>query len=70
LDPVGQPTPQGGITVGDVVGFGVGDVVGYLVSVVGDEETLGLEDGATSKKSIGSLIRSTAHLNKTNKCRS
>ena len=56
--------------MGDVVGFGVGRVVGYLVSVVGDEETLGLEDGATSKKSIGSLIRSTAHLNKTNKCRS
>lgn len=62
MDPAGQPTPHGGITVGDLVGFDVGLDVGVLVSVVGEEDTLGLEEGATSKKSIGSFIRSTAHL--------
>ncbi len=62
LDPAGQPTPHGGITVGEPVGLFVGLDVGFLVSVVGDEDSLGLEEGATSKKSMGSFVRSTAHL--------
>lgn len=54
--------PVGGLTVGDPVGFTVGDNVGDLVSVVGAKDSVGLVDGATSKNSIGSFIRSTAHL--------
>jgi hypothetical protein len=61
LEPAGQPTPQGGVTVGGAVGFNVGFDVGVLVSVVGEAEVDGLDDGATSKKSIGCFIRSTAH---------
>ena len=62
FDPIGQPAPQGGFIVGDIVGLFVGLDVGYLVSVVGARDAVGLVDGATSKKSMGCLMRSTAHL--------
>lgn len=62
LDPTGQPVPQGGFTVGAIVGLAVGLDVGGLVSVVGAIDVEGLIEGATSKKSMGCLTRSTAHL--------
>lgn len=50
------------LAVGEPVGFKVGCAVGGDDSVVGTEDTLGIDDGATRKKSIGFFIRSTAHL--------
>ena len=50
------------LAVGESVGFKVGRAVGGGDSVVGTEDILGIDDGATRKKSIRSFIRSTAHL--------
>lgn len=49
------------LAVGESVSFMVGRAVGCGDSVVGTEDILGIDDGATRKKSIGSFIRSTAH---------
>ena len=58
----GHNVPHRGGILGDVVGTWVGVVVGNLVSVDGGTELVGPAEGACSNSAIGSVKRSTAHL--------